>query len=350
MAYVLFIASGFVLVFFSWLRPRYARVLGAVLLIFAIAFAGLRGDSMDYGQYVIMFHSMHDSLLSYPARLYVGKDPLFGALIVAIQSVGLKAQWLFVAAAVLALALKARAFTRVFGSYLTPLFVTVCLTYFIHEFTQIRVAIALGFSFMALVELCQSRRLHWIAFSALAVGFHASALFVVALELPFILGINKDKWIVASGMAILSVLFLAQHLLSTVSGFEDRVAVYIGDDNLSDHMLIIASFKWVVLTILTKLLLQWEVDPARHQLFKICYFMQCMGFGVLLIFMDRASGLGFRIYEMLDAFSVFIVAAGLLRKKNPSWGIAISYCMAMLVVLSVSKLLLPYDLANQALW
>nr|WP_253260751.1 EpsG family protein [Rhodanobacter glycinis] len=299
---------------------------------------------MDYGQYVIMFHNMHDSLLSYPARLYVGKDPLFGALIIAIQSLGLGPQWLFLTAVALALAAKARAFVDVFGAIVTPLFATICMTYFLHEFTQIRVAIALGFAFLALVELCNGRKMRWVIYSIIAVGFHVSALALIPFELPLAFGMRTRMTWSLSGLSLVMLAAIG-NFLSSFASYDGRVTVYIGDTGLTTHMLIVGTFKIAIVVFLSIYLTAKAAEsPERKLLMQSC-LLAVVGYVLMIIFMDRASGFAFRIYELFDAFSVFVIAAAFLRRSVPSWFGAFAYCAVLLILLSTSALLLPYQLA-----
>ena len=350
MAYFMFILFGFALMCISWITPRHVTMLGLIFMVYAVMFAGMRGDSKDYEQYVIMFFDMSRSGLDYPARLYIGKDPLFGALIITIQKLGLGVQWLFLVAAAIALTLKSRAFFRVFGSILTPLFVTICLDYFLHEFTQIRVAIALGFGFIAMIELCNGRKLAWALYSLLAVGFHISLLAIIVFELPLVFGIERNVYIAIAAFGTLVAVALIGNFVSVVSDFVSRAAVYERLGGVSDHMLIVATSKVIALSLLVKLLMRKNMGAFMQKLIKISFIFSWVGYGFILIFMNKAAGFGFRIYELFDAFSVFIIAAALLKRWTLPWAIAINYCMALLVLLSISKLLLPYQLASLSLW
>lgn len=350
MAYAIFIGWAFLLTAISWIRPRDSGICGVILLLSAIAFTGLRGISDDYLGYVNMFHAMATSSLALLPRLYIGKDPLFGGLILAAQWIGLGTQGIFLTAAALALIAKARAFVRVFGSYVTPLFVTICSTYFLHEYTQIRVAIALGFAFLGLVALARDQKALWAVFSILAVGFHISALAVVLSELPFLLKIDRTKWLVAYGLAGLTVTALAANLLKFISDITSRASSYKYAGHVSSHGLLVACFNITVITVLAYLVLADEQDPNKRRIWKACYFMQVLGFGVFLIFVHRAAGLGFRIMEIFGAFSVFIVSEALLTKHKLAWGIAFAYCMALLMVLGASHLLPVYRLSSRPFW
>lgn len=350
MAYFLFIAFGFVLAGWSWLKPKSAVYCGAIFFVYAVLFAGMRGASMDYDNYVSMYRDMATSTAGFWERLHIGKDPLFGALIFFVQSLGLNVQWLFMAAALFTLILKAKAFRRVFGSIMTPLFVAVCVSYFLHDYTQIRVGIALGFSFLALVELCEGKKSLWMLYSLIALGFHVSTLTIVVFELPMVFGIRKNFWLVAATLFGLLCVAYAGNFLSIVADFDSRAAVYEEAGNISDHTMIIAPMKLVGLTLLTFLLMKGGVQETEGRILKISCLFAYVGYGFLLIFMSSASGLGFRIYELFDAFSVFIIADALLRRRLLSWGLALGYCAALLLLLINSKLLLPYEFADATLW
>jgi hypothetical protein len=297
-----------------------------------------------------MYQDMARSSAGLWERLHIGKDPLFGALIFLVQLLGLNVQWLFMAAALVTLALKAKAFRRVFGSIMTPLFVTVCAGYFLHEYTQIRVGLALAFSFLALVELCEGRKSLWLFYSLIALGFHVSTLTIVAFELPVVFGARYNLWMVAGALFGLLCVALAGNLLSVVADFDSRAAIYEEAGNVSDHTMIIAPMKLIGLSLLTFLLMRGGVQETEGRILKISCLFAYVGYGFLLIFMNSASGLGFRIYELFDAFSVFIVADALLRRRVLSWGVALGYCAALLLLLVNSKLLLPYEFADATLW
>ncbi|GLQ50566.1 EpsG family protein [Dyella flava] len=350
MAYFIFIAFGFVLAGCSWLKPRSAPYCGAIFFIYAVLFAGMRGASMDYDNYVSMYQDMTRASGGLWQRLHIGKDPLFGALIMLIQVLGLSSQWLFMVSAFVGLAFKAKSFQRVFGSIMTPLFALVCGSYFLHDYTQVRVAIALGFSFMALVELCEGRKSRWMVYSVIALGFHVSTFAIVAFELPLVFGVRYNLWmVVASLFALLCVAYIG-NLLAIIANFDGRAANYEELGNVSDHMMIVAPVKLVGLGILTFLLVKGSVEEAKVRILKLSCLFAFVGYGFLMIFKDNASGFGFRIYELFDAFSVFIIADALLGRKLISWGIALGYCAGLLLLLMDSKLLLPYEFADMGLW
>ncbi|MEY2149709.1 EpsG family protein [Rhodanobacter sp. 115] len=345
MAYVAFIFCAFFLTAWSWLCPKYAKYLGMILFAYAVLFAGISSSSKDYSNYINMFQEIGASALAYPEKVFLGKDPLFGVLITWIQAVGLGSQWMFLVAVGFGLSLKARAFQRIFGAYITPFFVMVCLSYFSHEFAQIRLAIALGFSFLALLEICNGKKVRWLIYSMLAVGFHASAILVVIFELPMLFGLQRYQWIISVFMLL--VIAGVGNILSQMGKFDGRVLEYVGEHfDMTVSMVLVALFKSGVLSYMAAILVKGQVDiPQRRLLIQCCIF-SWVGLAFLLMFMHSATWLAFRVYALFDAFSVFIVAAALLKKTTSTWLVGAAYCILLLIILSRSDLLPAYKLAS----
>lgn len=351
MPYALFIGWSLLLAVIAWIKPRFSSACGIVLLISAVLFAGLRGASNDYTEYVARYRAMAASALPLPVRLYIGKDPWFGGLILGVQALGLRVQALFLISAIVALVLKAKAFARFFGSYVTPLFVTICTTYFLHEYTQIRVAISVGFAFVGLVALCEGRKGMWAICSLLAVGFHISALAVVMCEFPFLVKLERPAWLVAWGSVCLGAMIAMTNLLSFVSSVVSRVETYEQGQAATSNAQLVVALKLVVVSIMAYLTLGGdELDQEKRRLIKACYFMEVMGAGIFFAFMYSAPGVGFRVMELLDAFSVFIISAALMWRSSLSWAVAFSYCFSLIIIAAVGDLMVPYRVASYPIW
>jgi hypothetical protein len=350
MSYAIFIGAAFILTVIAWLRPSHAGVCGGVLLVFAILFAGLRGASNDYGDYVTMFRDIQTSTSSLLETVYIGKDPLFGLLIMGIQAAGLGVQAVFLLSAAIALSLKAKAFSRIFGEFATPLFITLCTTYFLHEYTQMRVAIALGFAFLGLIALSERRKLLWLIFTFLAAGFHISMVAVLVCELPFVLEWD-NSWALASFLGGgLAGLAAVSHIFSLLAVVSERTSEYQYGDTLSTHGLLLACMEAAVIVILNLVLLRDEVHPGRARLWKICLVLQIAGIGMFLVLADRAPGLGFRLEELMNAFGVFVITGAIFLRSYQTWALAFIYCVGAFAVVGASHLLLPYELSTQQIW
>lgn len=259
-------------------------------------------------------------------------------------------QAVFLVSAVLALSLKAKAFSRVFGEYATPLFITICTSYFLHEYTQIRLAIALGFGFLALIALAERRKLSWLLLSLAAAGFHISMVAVLACELPFVLEWDNPLALSVFLGGGLAGLAAVSHLFSLLAVVASRTSEYKSGDSLSVHGLIFACLQAVVIVILNLVLLRDEEHPARRRLWEICLVLQIAGIGMFLVLADRAAGLGFRLEELMNAFGVFVITGAIFRRDHQMWSLAFIYCVGALVAVGLSNLLLPYELSTLQLW
>lgn len=350
MPYAVFIGAGLGLVLIAWLRPSYSGICGVALLVFAILFAGLRGASNDYDQYVMMFRDIRSSTGSFFQTIYLGKDPLFGLLIIGIQAAGMQLQALFLTAAAIALTLKVKAFKRVFGAFVTPLFVTVCTSYFLHEYTQIRVAIALGFAFLGLIALSERRKLLWLVYSVLAAGFHISTVAVFVCELPFALEWDSAVVLAAFVIGALATLSVVSHIFSVLTHIASRTSEYQYSAGPTVHGLIVACLQGCALVTLNLVLLYDEQNLGRMRLWKICLVLETMGVGMFLVLADRAAALGFRLDELMRAFGVFTITGALFRRGRMASSLAFAYCVGALVIVSASDLLLPYSLSTSQIW
>jgi hypothetical protein len=350
MPYAGFLIFSFVMASISWLKPQYSRYCGFALLSVAILFAGLRGDSNDYGQYVLMFRMIRASTGTFAQKLLLGKDPLFGLLIVSLIALKARVQALFLAAAAISLMVKVRAYERVFGSYVTPLFVTICTTYFVHEYTQIRVAIAVSFAFVALISLCERRRAWWLIFSLVSIGFHISTFAVFLCEIPFALDWDTPGMLVAYLIFGLGSIAVTTHLFSMISEIAARVSEYRYGTGPTIHGTLVIVVKGILLVSLNTILIRDETNVGRLRLWKICLVLEAFGVGMFFVLMRQAPGIGFRIEELLNTFGVFVVSGALLKRDYFSWSLALSYCVGFLVTVSAGKLLLPYVLSMHPLW
>lgn len=105
--------------------------------------------------------------------------------------------------------------------------------YLLHEFTQIRVGLAIAFIFFAVRALVDGNRLRFILLVIIAAGFHSSAIIAFSLLLPYMHPRTYwvDFWLFAiSGLvfvlAMLGVVVGAE-IADIFSKFDPRLAFYI---------------------------------------------------------------------------------------------------------------------------
>lgn len=105
--------------------------------------------------------------------------------------------------------------------------------YLLHEFTQIRVGLAIAFIFLAVHALVNGSRTNFVLMVVLATGFHSSAVMAFFLLLPY--RSPRAYWVDfvlfgISGMVFalaMHGIFIAAALLNVLTEFDPRLAIYI---------------------------------------------------------------------------------------------------------------------------
>lgn len=105
--------------------------------------------------------------------------------------------------------------------------------YLLHDFTQIRVGLAIALLFLAFYSLVERAYIKFLIFSLLALGFHSSALVAFLLLLPY----RRKVAVWVDGCMIMFAvgsMFLAAygisidaHLADALSAFDPRINQYI---------------------------------------------------------------------------------------------------------------------------
>lgn len=105
--------------------------------------------------------------------------------------------------------------------------------YLLHDFTQIRVGLAIAFIFLAVRSLVDSNRAHFALFALIATGFHSSALMAFFLLLPhrgsIAHWIDWGLFVVTSSVILLAMrgVDIGAGLVSMLTTFDPRVALYV---------------------------------------------------------------------------------------------------------------------------
>lgn len=343
MVYALILAGSLLASGLSLISPALRRTLGLLTAIALVLLAGLRGASVDYDDYLLLLAFMEQAeTIDLPARLFVGKDPLFGALLVWNLGSGLTPQWLFLVSAALSVGLKWLAFERALHNAATGLLASLCLYYFLHDFTQVRVAVALAWSFVALAELLRGHRWRWLLLMLIATGFHASSAMLM-LYMPLLLASGRWRWFATA--ALTGALLIAIPLsLSSLGAFDARAEVHadvtgVGWIPLALSLLRLATFGGLV----------WSLQkraPEFRTLLTCCFALCCVAAVFLFGLRDTSSAWAFRTYELFDAFSIFIVAVAFMRASWPGRLAALIPCAASLGMYVSAGLLVPYTLGE----
>lgn len=322
--------------------PR--RVAGAAVALAALTLAALRGDSMDYEGYIELFDAMVLFDVPYPERLFLAKEPMMSLLIDGILWLQAGPQLMFVVMALLAIAMKHSAFVRVFrGNTSAAWAVSLSLYFFLHEFTQSRVAVAIAACFLALLAALEGRRKAWMGWCLFGLGWHVSALLFIAVSTALWL---PRRWrvvgyVVGTG-TICALMLIAFDWLGSV---DLRAGYYEGGTGVSGVMLAITGVKLAMLAAMAYWLRHAPVGGALASVVGPTLAMVACGLAMLLVLRDISSVIAFRLYEFLDAFSVFIVTGALLQRRPAPVLTALAYCVLGIVLQVLPDLFMDFDFA-----
>lgn len=325
MIYVaLYLWAGLVLLAADQARPL-RPVAGWAIALPAMLVTATRGYSTDYDGYVELFDAMVLFDLPYPERLFLAKEPLMSLLIDGILWLGAGPQWMFVVMAGLAVTIKQRAFAEVFrGETASVWVVALCLTFFLHEFTQSRVAVSLAACFMAMLAAAQGRRVAWLGWCLFGVGWHVSTLLFMAVSMGMW---ASPRWRIptyaAATLAICGVMLFAFAWLGQV---DLRAGEYEGGTGVSVSALAIAGTKLVLLAIMAHWLRRAPVSRSLEPLVAPTLAFVVCGLVMLMVLRGVSSVIAFRFYEFFDAFAIFIVAGSLMQRRPLPVTIALAYC------------------------
>lgn len=139
----------------------------ASLLLFLLVPAGSR----DIAQYVSSF----SEVLSTPFLELLQKDPLFYLTTYVFAKIGFPAEIFFLSLASLALFIKYKAISQLAEGSIYVVLIYMGSYFYLHEFTQIRIALALGVWMFALSHLAKSPKKYlWISLLATAIHLEAA--------------------------------------------------------------------------------------------------------------------------------------------------------------------------------
>lgn len=343
MAHVAFLWVSVSLLFLTWISSEYENQCGKLLAIIAFLYAGLRGSSVDYDEYIALFELMQDSNLDYPERLFLGKDLLFGSLMAIIQTLKRGPQSLFLAAAAISISLKYLSFRLILGRVTAPMFAAISGYYFLHDFTQIRVAIGFGFQLLALWFAIRERRALFIAFSILSAGFHFSFIFVSIFLLPSALGKRSINFRILYFCAFLFILVTI--LLPKMEELDARTWIYVGL-NVSSISLLIAVLKTFALTAIYNNTSKHASASARNPWADESLWLVQVGTILFLVISQIVPGIAFRVYEIFDAFSILVIGYVLTKGTSKNRAFAFTYCATSLIQMYAGGIFIQYLTAS----
>lgn len=322
----------------------FAKILDVFLFAILVVLAGLREKSLDYAEYVNMFEAIRDlgpgQILD---RISIGKDIFFGALIVALVELDLDPMSMFVSAALLSVSLKYVAFRMAFGRAAFALVVYFFTYYFLHDFTQIRAAISIGFCFCCLIFLARGKVFDYMVSALLAVGFHSQAALFVAVTFPLVFQFERGlKWMVLISIALVG---LAPILMKLVIAYADRPGIGLGETAASSNLLWATSINSALLVM--AFLGSWLRIQSKFEKNIASASLLLVLTGLLFLFgtYEVSMTLGSRASEMFMCFGVFVIVAAIRAPSSPiGWMACLSYIIFNTVLLVRGPLLDEYNI------
>lgn len=153
-----------------------------IVLLSLLTASRILGEDRDYAQYLDFYERV---TTDYAGRFELG----FVSLSLFIKSLGLDFWWLLFVSAFLSLLAKLYLITKL-PNYLYWIFIYSIVLYPVHELTQIRVSIALGFGYLGLFfAVREGIKFRVVLFTGFAVLFHWTMLVFV----PFIIFVDVFK-------------------------------------------------------------------------------------------------------------------------------------------------------------
>lgn len=307
MAYLVLYFPCLLLAICSIAFKREALIFGLGSLFIATAFAGLRGGGTDYDEYMLILKNVqHGANLGWIDQARLGKDFLFGLLAAGIFSVGADVQAVFFAAAALALTMKAFIFQKLYINIAIPLFIYLLTYYILHEFIQIRAALAISSCFIAAYYLLNKRPFLWLLFSVLGIGWHISAFAFLIFSFPFFFSGRVRNSLV---LVMLAAPFISAFYVMSLPDYFLQRAEYIAKGFtlavLLHYATEIIAFSFIFFSPSSK---TSSESVVQKKLAYFSFYLMTVGFCMYAAFNPVSGLIAYRYMEFFDTFSIFLYA------------------------------------------
>jgi len=204
-----------------------------------------------------------------------------------------------------ALVLKASAFMKTMYPTLTMLFY-LANWFPLHEYTQVRVAMATSFLFLSFHYLFQGKRALSAATCALAVSFHASAFFAAFMVILAYSLSRYRMWFVAPAIfgagALLPVLVTGV-LLPVLQRVNPLLVAYINNSSEFETPTILSGNNILTVLLLALIAFGSGLKTVRH---RTLFLVAVQGLAVFILF-DDVPVLAHRLKEIALVFLTLLV-------------------------------------------
>lgn len=292
-----------------------ATIIIACGLLFTAIIISLFGPGKDFLNYDAFFERVrYGSYLSdTESRIEIGFFQLSSLLTSIIYSNDI----VYAAMAIISLAFKLRVLSNVAATYSS--FLVGILFYFfrfapLHEMTQLRVAVAIAFLFIAFHYMIRGERLASILFASLSPLFHTSAILLTVLIIVgqtnyfHFRSLTVSKAILYSLLSFLASKLLVDFLIQYFGAENLTLAIYLshgfGDTRPNPFS---ASLMLDIYTIITGIFLWSRISDSM----KVALFYLILGLSLFYASIELPV-IAFRLRELLSVFISFFVVQGLV--------------------------------------
>lgn len=327
-------------------RTGLQNVFFLVLILFLVAFAGLRSPRIDrdYLNYLGWFSEISRGSLTGVDWL---KDPAFVFLSYPFARIG--ASYAAVLTVIVAISLSAKlVFAKVSCNprWLTVFFyLFVCRFFLAQEMTAIRSAAAIPLMSLSIVLAFRHKYKLALFLIALAITFHLSALVALPLLILMRSGVRfRSAWWILSLIPLGIGIFVSLHdLLDSIAEFS-RFAPYLGDNPEVDIEPINLLSIYLLAHTVILLAVIWRLWSKLTDEQRMVTFCSALGLFFQLIFYSN-NVLALRAAELFGVFDLLLFLIPLEYLKN-TWTIAYAGLLVVLgasLFISTVRIMQPYD-------
>ena len=315
-----------------------------ILVLGLIVFAGLRSFDIDYFGYIEIFYKVeaasHGSLFN---QALEAKDILFGFMAIVKSSLDLSITTFLLVSAALSVGIKFAVFRYAFGNAILGLGLYFFTYYFVQDFTQIRVAIALACCFLALVFLLKEHRFFYCFFCIIALGFHAQTVFFVIATSPLLTNLKYKYALVCFSLIVTGLLFSNFEFFTNLTS--SRTSTYLGATSLKITAITAIALNFILISTTYLSTIGNFKQSFDQEIAKVSMLLYIGGFIFFFITLSTSEVFAWRVYEMFSAFGIFIILTGLRSKpKNITITASLIYIFLNMVIIIRSGLLVPYSI------
>jgi len=342
---IFFLALNFYALVHSRSLPIYYELILATVLIL---FAGLNATGPDIEVYKSMFADVQASTgQTLLHNAFFGRDIFYGLLLVAVSAIGLGNTTVFLTSAVLSIGIKVVAFRYAFGNSILGLGLYFSRFYFLHDFTQIRLAIALAFCFLALAVLINGKRLLYLIFCILAIGFQAQTIMFVIATVSLLTNLKYKYLLVFLSIIIIGLLFSSVNFILDLDIISSRAGTNNGFSSLRlTTIMVIVINAFIIATAYIGSIDRFK-QLNDQEIAKVSMLLYFGGLLFFCITIASSDVLAWRVYEMFAAFGVFVIITSLRSASQKiSYLAGLSYFVFNLAIYFRSDLLVKPSINN----